>query len=644
MKHLNLFTGVFFVWYNLRQRTKGRNMKKIIAFIRAYKLFSFALITSGVALGFDLAGFDAIAKLLLIVTSVSVLLPLLYGMIQDVRDGTYGVDILAATAIGTALIMGEYWTAIVIVLMLTGGESLEQYAGHRAKTELEALLHRAPQQAHLLKGRKEIDIKASEVEKGNKLIIRPGELVPADSVILEGTANFDESSLTGESLPQDKSAGDEILSGTVNIDGVVTVRAIRAAKDSQFEQIVRLVQNATNSRAPFVRLADHYAVPFTIIAFGIGFGAWAISGDSLRLLQVLVVATPCPLILAAPIAIISGMSRSAKHGIIVKNGGALEKLAQAKTIAFDKTGTLTHGELAVDEIKTYNGFKKNDVLQIAASLEQHSNHVVAKAVTQYADKKRLTLNKVKHVTEVAGLGLQSTVKGKQTIVGRLQLLQGNNVSLPNGFTPVQTTAVYVAVDGVMAGTISMTDQIRRESASTIERIKKAGITSIMMVTGDNKKTAQKVAKKLGIQTVVAEALPADKLRAVEALEPKLKPVAFVGDGINDAPVLTASDVGIALGAKGAAAAAESADIVIMHDDVERVAQATEISKRTFYIAKQSIFIGIGLSVVLMGIFATGAFKPIYGALAQEVIDIIVIFNALRAHGKFSAELAPTIAE
>lgn len=613
-------------------------MKNIITFIRAYKLFSFALVASAIALGLDLGGIDAAAKLILIATSIAVLLPLLYGMIQDIRDGTYGVDILAATAIGTALIMGEYWTAIVIVLMLTGGESLEQYAGHRAKTELEALLHQAPQRARVLRGRKEINIKASEVVKGDKLIIRPGELVPVDSVVLEGTANFDESSLTGESLPQDKKAGDEILSGTVNTDGVVTVRALRAAKDSQYEQVIRLVKNAADSRAPFVRMADHYAVPFTVIAFAIGFGAWAISGDSLRLLQVLVVATPCPLILAAPIAIISGMSRSAKHGIIVKNGAALEKLAQAKTIAFDKTGTLTHGELVVDVVKTYNGFKKNDVLQAAASLEQHSNHVVAKAIMRYADTKRVKADKVKHVTEVAGLGLKATIKGDHVIVGRLQLIQDSGIAIPKEFAVPQTTAVHVAIGDTFAGVISLSDEIRSESLSTIERMKKAGVANIMMVTGDNKKTAQKVAKKLGIQTVVAEALPADKLRAIETVEQGHKPVAFVGDGINDAPVLAASDVGIALGAKGAAAAAESADIVIMLDDIERVAKGTEIAKRTFTVAKQSILIGIGLSVVLMGIFATGAFKPIYGALAQEVIDIIVIVAALRAHGKLSTDL------
>lgn len=612
-------------------------MKKIVRFVRAYKLFSLALITSGVALGLSLGNLDAAAHWMLGILSVVVLLPLLYGMLQDVRDGTYGVDILAATAIGTAVIMGEYWTAAVIILMLTGGEALEQYAGHRAKTELEALLHRAPQKAHIVRGRKEIDVRASDVTKGDKLIIRPGELVPVDATILEGTGSFDESSLTGESLPQTKNVGDEILSGSVNIDGAIMVRALRPAAESQYEQIIKLVKNATASRAPFVRLADRYAIPFTIIAFAIGISAWVISGDSLRFLQVLVVATPCPLILAAPIAIISGMSRAAKHGIIMKNGGALEKLAEARTVAFDKTGTLTRGELVVNEIKTFGKFTTKDILGLAAALEQNSNHVVARAIVTKAKDAKVPITKAKRVKEFAGLGLQAHAGGKDVLIGREQLMRDNGVDFPKTFkaNAAKQTATFVAINGTLAGIISFTDEIRPESKSTIARLKQTGVKHILMITGDNKKTAQAVGKSLGIKEVVAEALPADKLHTLANLPKNQHPTAFVGDGINDAPVLTAADVGVALGAKGAAAAAESADVVIMLDDIERVAYSREIATRTFYIAKQSILIGIGLSVILMFVFATGVFKPIYGALAQEVIDIIVIFNALRAHGTFS---------
>jgi heavy metal translocating P-type ATPase len=619
-------------------------MKKIVRFVRAYKLFSFALLTSIVALGLNLGGLDVAAHWMLGILGVVVLLPLLYGMIQDVRDGTYGVDILAATAIGTAIIMQEYWTAAVIVLMLTGGEALEQYAGHRAKTELEALLHRAPQKAHLIRGRKEIDVKASQVVKGDKLIIRPGELVPVDAVILEGTGSFDESSLTGESLPQTKNVGDEIFSGTVNADGAITVRALRPAAESQYEQIIKLVKNATASRAPFVRLADHYAIPFTIVAFAIGIGAWVISGDSLRFLQVLVVATPCPLILAAPIAIISGMSRAAKHGIIIKNGGALEKLAQAKTFAFDKTGTLTRGELVVDGVKTFNKHTAKEIVGLAAALEQNSNHVVAQAIVKYAKEKKISIAKAKRVKEFAGLGLEAHIGGKDIVIGREQLMKDQAVTFPKGFklNAGKQTATYISIDGNLAGIISFTDEIRTESKSTIQRLKRAGVKHLMMVTGDNKKTAEAVGKALGIKEVVSEALPSDKLHTLTGLPKNQHPTAFVGDGINDAPVLTASDVGIALGARGAAAAAESADVVIMLDDVERVAYSREIANRTFYIAKQSILVGIGLSVILMFIFATGAFAPIYGALAQEVIDIIVIINALRAHGTFSQPITSNL--
>jgi len=612
-------------------------MKKFVRFVRAYKLFSFALLTSAVALGLTIGGLDTATNWLLGILAVVVLLPLLYGMLQDIRDGTYGVDILAATAIGTAVIMQEYWTASVIILMLTGGEALEKYAGHRAKTELEALLHRAPQKARILRGRKEINVKASEVTKGDKLLIRPGELVPVDSVILEGTGSFDEASLTGESLPQPKNVGDELLSGSVNLDGALTVRALRPAAESQYEQIIKLVKNATASRAPFVRLADRYAIPFTVIAFAIGIGAWVISGDSLRFLQVLVVATPCPLILAAPIAVISGMSRAAKHGIIMKNGGALEKLAQAKTIAFDKTGTLTRGELVVDSVKTFNKFTTKEVLGLSAALEQNSNHVVAHAIIDKAKKSKVSIPKAKRVKEFAGLGLEAHVSGKDILVGREQLMKEQGVTFPKAYKAggIKQTATFVAINGSLAGIISFVDEIRLESKSTIARLKQAGVKHLLMVTGDNKKTAQAVGKSLGITEVVSEALPADKLHTLTSLPKGQHPTAFVGDGINDAPVLTAADVGVALGAKGAAAAAESADVVIMLDDVERVAFGREIAKRTFFIAKQSILVGIALSIVLMFVFATGVFKPIYGALAQEVIDIIVIFNALRAHGSFS---------
>lgn len=606
-------------------------MRRVVNFFKEYKLFGVSLLAATIGLGLDLGGLDTAAHWILGIAAGASLVPLLWGMWQDIRDGTYGVDILAATAITTAIIMHEYWAAIVIVLMLSGGESLEDYAEKRASRELDSLLDRAPQKARIVKGRKESLVRVSEVKVGDKIIIRPGEIVPVDAEIIEGTASFDESSLTGESLPQSRSESEAILSGSVNLDGAITAKALHTSADSQYEQIIKLVQAASKSQTPFVRLADRYSVPFTIVSFGIAIAAWLISGESIRFLEVLVVATPCPLILAAPIAVISGMSRAAKQGIIIKTGSALERLAEAKTFAFDKTGTLTQGELSVDTIETFHDYKKAEVLAAAASLEQSSNHVLAQAIVEEAKVQKLKLGKAKHVKEVAGNGVEAHVNGQDILVGRMHLIQKHGVTLPKNFEPatIQQTAALVAINGKLAGVITLKDEIRPESKQTIQKLQKLGINNFMMVTGDNKATAKSIAQKLGIKSVIAEALPGDKLRAVES--EKLRPVAFVGDGVNDAPVLTASNVGIALGARGSTAASDSADVVIMQDDLHRVADGVAISKRTFFIAKQSIFIGIGMSVVLMAIFSTGKFTPVLGAAIQELVDIVVIFNALRAH-------------
>ncbi len=608
-------------------------MRTIGRFLKRYKHFSLVAVTAIVGLILQLSGQAEISRWLVSAVALASCWPLLRDMWHDFRSGSYGIDILAVTAIVTAVILGEYWAAIVIVIMLTGGEALEDYAEHRAKSELSALLKRAPRTATVLRGRKTVQVAASEVKAGDKIILKPGEVIPVDALILEGGGSVDESALTGESLPVSKNPGDELLSGSVNVDGAITAKCLRVAKDSQYEQIIKLVRNASNSQAPFVRLADRYAVPFTIIAYTIAGCAWIYSGDPVRFLQVIVVATPCPLILAAPIAIISGMSRSAKHGIIVKTGGAMERLAQAKTIALDKTGTLTLGQLQVETIQTLKSFDKTTVLAVAASLEQHSNHVVAQAIADKARELKVSLSKVKGLKEVPGQGLMAHHAGKTVIIGRASFLESHGVNIGDVKAPSHTAA-YVAIDNQLAGIISFSDTIRPESKATIEALRSLGYKHIQMITGDNLKNARSVAAEVGIdeQHITAEALPAGKLRALELIADR--PVAFVGDGVNDAPVLTAAEVGIALGARGSTVASESADIVIMQDDISKVATAAEIAKRTFSIARQSIMIGIVISVGLMAIYSTGRFSALSGALIQELVDVIVIANALRAHGSF----------
>ncbi|MEI9913488.1 MAG: heavy metal translocating P-type ATPase [Candidatus Saccharibacteria bacterium] len=606
-------------------------IKSVFWFIWHWRLFSLAIVALVAALILYFSGFHTAANITLAVVSLFEVVPLLWGMLADIRSGSYGIDILAATAIVASVLLGQYWAAIIVVIMLTGGESLEDYADHRALSELRSLLDNAPTKAHLIKNKKQVDIKASELKVGDRFIVKPGELVPTDGEIIDGTSTFDESSLTGESVPVSKTNGEKLLSGSINLDGPVTVRATAIAKDSQYQQIVKLVESASASKSPFVRLADRYSIPFTVLAYAIAIAVWVISGHAIRFLEVIIVATPCPLLLAAPIALISGMSRASRYGIIVKTGAALEKLAEAETIAFDKTGTLTSGQLTVDEIKSFGNFKQQDVLSYAASLEQFSNHIIAKAITTKATRGKFKTVKVKGLEEVAGLGLKANFKSQKLIVGRLSLLESESVDIPGKLltTKQSSTIVYVGLDEKLVGYITLKDQVRKDSKSTLNTLRKYGIKNFMLVTGDNSRVAQKVANELGIDFVIADAMPADKLRAIEKV--KERPVIFVGDGVNDAPVLTASDVGIALGARGSTAASESADMVILPDDIGHVASAYSIARRTFKIAQQSIIIGIALSVVLMLIFATGHFKPIYGAVLQEVVDVFVIFNALRAH-------------
>lgn len=606
-------------------------IKQPAKFLRHYKLFSLALLALISGLVLEVTKQRTAASWLLAAVALLELLPLVWSMWKDIQSGRYGIDILAAAAILTSVILGQYWAAIVVVLMLTGGEGLEDFAEHRARRELDALLKRAPRKAHIIRKGKVLEVPAAEIKAGDKVLIKAGELVPVDAVIVEGEASFDESSLTGESLPRSRQAGDQLLSGSIDLDGAVTAKATATAEASQYQQIIKLVKGAAASRAPFVRLADRYSLPFTLLSFGLAGSVWALSGQPIRFLEVIVVATPCPLLLAAPIALISGMARASRYGVIVRSGSALERLAEARAFAFDKTGTLTSGRLKVGRVRTFGAHSEDSVLGLAASLEQNSNHVLAAAIVGSAKRKGLKPAKAKRVREIAGRGLMATVKGKAIMVGRFSLLAEHNVKIPAKFTEsmIKQTAVYVAAGGELAGVITLEDEIRPETADTIEELRHMGIREFMMVTGDNRSAAANIADQLGIDHVHAEALPADKLRILDGA--KYRPLAFVGDGVNDAPILTASDLGIALGARGVAAASESADIVIMPDDLGRVALATSIAKRTFLIARQSILAGIGLSLALMAVFATGKFPPLAGAIIQEGVDVVVIVNALRAH-------------
>ncbi|MCD5346345.1 heavy metal translocating P-type ATPase [Agromyces sp. S2-1-8] len=551
-------------------------------------------------------------------------------MVRDILRGHWGLDILAVTAIVATVLVGEYVAALLVVLMLTGGAALEDYANRRAKRELDALLTRSPQLAHRLEGDELVEVPVDRVVAGDVLLVRPSEIVPVDGELRSHEAAFDESSITGESVPVEKRAGDAVLSGSVNGQSAVEIRATATAADSQYQQIVALVAGAAESRAPVVRLADRYAVPFTLFSLALAGVAWWLSGDPVRFAEVLVLATPCPLLIAAPVAFIGGMSRAARNGVIVKAGGVLESLAAAKTAVFDKTGTLTHGEPTLVAVRPAGGLGDDELLALVASAEQYSSHVLAASMIDAARERGLALAEADAAREEATNGVVATIGGREVVVGKFAFVRAHAPEAER--TPIDPgeLAVYVAVDGRYGGALLASDRLRENARSTLERLDELGVHDTMMLTGDAKATADHIAAELGISRVHAECLPADKVREVAAIA--ARPVIMVGDGVNDAPVLAAADVGIAMGAKGATAASESASAVILVDDISRTAKAVEIGRDTVRIALQSIWIGIVVSVALMLVAAFGVIPATVGALLQEVVDLVTILAALRAIG------------
>jgi heavy metal translocating P-type ATPase len=598
---------------------------------RRYKLFSLAIVAVLIGIALELGGQPTAAHWVVGSVAILELFPLLYAMVQNIRSGTYGIDVLAATAIVTAVLLHQSWAALIVVVMLAGGQALVDYAKYRSKAELEALLKQAPDQAHLIRSRKTVDVAVNDLQVGDKITIKPGEIIPADAIIIEGNSSIDESNLIGQSTPRQRTVGDTLLSGTLCTDGIVTAKVTATAADSHYQHTIKLVRAASESQSPFIQLADRYSIPFTLMAFAVASAAWVVSGYAIRFLEVIIVATPSPLLLAAPIALISGMSRASRHGIIIKNGAAMERLADAETIAFDKTGTLTQGRMHIANIIAFDNYKQSEVLALAASVEQGSSHVVAQAVVAGALDRKIKLIKTKHVTEITGRGVTTHLKGQEIVVGNISFLKERGIVLPKQYQPssVKQTATYVAVNQQLAGIVLLDDELRTETALTLQRLTKLGLSKFLMITGDNRAAAKTIATKLGIADYHADMLPSGKLRLLEAVA--ARPLVFVGDGINDSPALTASDVGIALGARGSTAASESADIVIMTDDLAYVATVVSIAKRTFKIARQSIVIGVLLSFILIAAFLTGKFSPLTGALVQEAVDVVVIFYALRAH-------------
>ncbi|MFS6528900.1 heavy metal translocating P-type ATPase [Microbacterium aurugineum] len=569
----------------------------------------------------------------------------LVGMVRDVLRGHVGLDILAVVAMVATLAVGEYIASLIIVLMLSGGEALEDFAGRRAKRDLSALLDRSPRIAHVLVNPETTesddvrDVPVDQVSVDDVLLVRPSEIVPVDGTLLTTTGTFDESSLTGESMPVTREAGGEVLSGAINGTRAVRIQAVRTSADSQYQQIVALVHEAEASHAPVVRLADRFAIPFTAVSLVLAGTAWAISGDSTRFAEVLVLATPCPLLIAAPVAFLGGLSRAAKAGVIMKGGAVLEQIARVRSAAFDKTGTLTQGRPELVDVRPTNGFDADELLQLAASAEQYSTHVLAEGIRRAAEQRSLPLHSADEAREEATNGVVARIGGQVVVVGKPAYVSSHAPDTVRATLDVSQAAAYVCVDGRFAGVLVLADHPRPEAGSVVSWLRGNSVDRIVMLTGDVGPTAESVAHQVGISEVHAELLPPEKVRLAAELHPR--PVMMVGDGVNDAPVLAAADIGIAMGAKGATAAGDAADVVILVDSLAKVVDALSIGRHTLRVALTAIWIGIGLSVGLMLVAMTGVIPAVAGALVQELVDLATILYALRALSGPTSSLPPT---
>jgi heavy metal translocating P-type ATPase len=593
-----------------------------------------AWVLAGLAAGIALqvAGHPAYAAIAWAAASLPVALHVAIGVIRSLLGGRLGVDVIAFASILGALVLDEAAAAAVIALMVAGGEALEAWAEGRAQGALTELLARAPRAAARISNGEITEITLDAIAPGDLLLVRPGETVPADGTLEDAGATLDESMLTGEPLPVSLNQGTRLRSGGVNAGGAFRLRASAGAAGSTYAAIIRLTQAASQSRAPLVRLADQWAIAFIILTCCLAGAAWLISGDPRRALAVLVVATPCPLILAAPIALIAGIGRAARRGIVVKGGAALERLARIRTVIFDKTGTLTPGRPRLAGIEADPSLGRDAALRLAAALAQASTHPVSVALVATARARGFDLPVPEAVEETPGGGLSGQVDGKTLTLGSEGFLIGRSMGPENGlFAAALVSAAgsvaWLAVEGRAAAAFIMADGLREEAPRAVRALRQLGIERIVMVTGDRAAAATPIAAALRLDAMLADRDPAGKLTALKA---ERGPVAMVGDGVNDAPVLAAADVGIAMGAHGTAAAAEAGDVVLLADRLDRTAEAIAIARRARRIALQAILLGMGLSLLAMMAAAFGWLSPLAGALLQEGIDVAAILYALRA--------------
>ncbi len=576
-----------------------------------------------------------LADLFWTLATAPVVAGLAVSILRDFLAGRMGVDAIALVSMSAALALGQPLAGAVVALMYSGGNVLEDIAVARAEHDLRALVDRAPREAHRRIDDHIEEVPVSAVAVGDRLLVRAGEIIPVDGVVASHAATVDESALTGEPIPVVKARGAATMSGSLNAGEAFELTVSAVAGESTYAGIVRMVTAAQTAKAPFVRLADRYALIFLPVTLALAFIAWLFSGDLIRSLAVLVAATPCPLILAAPVAFIAGVAQAARRGILVKGGGPLEALARAHTVLFDKTGTLTIGGARLLSVEAAPGESAEEVLMLGASLEQASHHVLAGAIVQAGIERGLRLKVPEQVRESMGAGLRGVIDGRRIEAGSRDMIYGATPASEWASRAIRRASwrsalvVFVAVEGRAIGALLLADELRTDTPRAIRMLREAGVARMVMVTGDRAAAAHAIGEALDLDAVLADRVPSDKVDAVRA-EQRLHPTIMVGDGINDAPALASADVGIALGARGASASSEAADVVILADRLDRVGEAIVIAQRARAIAVESIVAGMGLSLLAMLAASLGWLEPVPAAIVQEVIDVAVILNALRA--------------
>ncbi|MDO9524570.1 MAG: heavy metal translocating P-type ATPase [Gemmobacter sp.] len=560
-----------------------------------------------------------------------VLAALVVEIVRSLWRGDVGLDIVAALSMSAALLFGETLAAAVVALMYSGGTFLESYAQGRARREMSDLLSRVPRTATRHRNGALDEVPLDDIAPGDLLLIRQGDVAPNDGTVESGAAMLDQSALTGESMPTRLTKGNDVMSGSTNAGDAFDLCVTRRAADSTYAGIVRLVEAAQASKAPMARLADRWSLLFLAVTVTLAAAAWWFTGDPIRAVAVLVVATPCPLILAVPVALVAGLSRAAHFGVLIKGAKPLEALARIKTLILDKTGTLTDGRPQIVSIITLGKMSEEDILHFAASLDQASKHPIAQAIVAAAQGQGAPLSIPQNVVETPGEGVAGTVEGRQVWVGGTAFVaaQVGVVDAEIANITAGSVVVSLGVDGKVMGHIVMADSLRSGTADLLAGLRRLGISRILLATGDRRAVADVITDGLGLDGVRADLTPDQKVLLV-LTEHKRGPVMMVGDGVNDAPALAAADVGVAMGARGAAASAEAADVVLLVDDLNRLLPGIEIAQRSRKIALESVVAGIGLSILGMIAAAFGYLTPVQGALLQELIDVAVILNALRA--------------